>query len=364
MTEQIQQPKFRDERLDTFRGLAMIWVVFNHCLYWIGFFPGELFKSYLLIGTQLFFVIAGASNGMSRPKPLWLFYYIRFKRILFPYWLYAAICLVITSFVELQPFDISNAIADWFLYFKQLPCNPNILMWALWFVPVYLLVMAIFPFLRFYYERNSKILLQILPLLIFAGLVLLLQFKWFPLSGNLLYFTKMTAFYGFFTYLGLFFSTFIQRTCLQMRNAIIMVVCCAIIIIVAIMFYDVSPNMQDNKFPPNFTFLLFSFSILGVLYMFLDYIVRGINFCKRNTVFTWIYRQYTKHGLTIFLFHPFVFLLLREVQKILLNFDFDKSSWLAFIVIVIFAIPLSGCVGYLFAWVEKLAQIKVKKSRN
>lgn len=360
MAELIQKPAYRDERLDTFRGLAMILVVFNHCLYWMNFFNDGFLKSYLLIGTQLFFVIAGASNGMSRKKPLWEFYLIRFKRILFPYWLYAIICLIITYFVVTQPFNIGKTLANWFLYFKQKPCNPSILMWALWFVPVYLLVMALFPFLRSYYERNSKAIVRFIPLLIFAALVFLLQYKWLPLSGKTLYYTKMTAFYGFFTYLGLFFTIFIQRTKQQMRNAVILALGCAIAIIAAIMLFNVSPNMQINKFPaPNFTFFLFSIGILSIVYIFSDYIIRAINFCKRNSVFAWVYAQYTKHGLTIFLFHPFVFLLLIEIRKLL--FAGHTTSWLAFIVTVAFAIPLSGCVGYLLAWIEKLAQIRMAK---
>ncbi|MCL2327922.1 MAG: acyltransferase [Bacteroidetes bacterium] len=359
---QLQQSKFRDERLDTFRGLAMIWVVFNHCLFWMGFFPESIFKTYLLLGTQLFFVIAGASNGMSRKKPLWEFYSIRFKRILFPYWLYAIICLIITYFVA-DTFNTGKVLADWFLYFEQSSsCNPNILMWALWFVPVYLLVMALFPFLRLYYERNSKIFLQILPLLFFATLLVLLQIKIIPITGRTLHFSKMTAFYGFFTYLGLFFTTIMQRSKQQIRNAIIVVACCAITVVLAIVFYDISPSMQNNKFPPTFIFLVFSLGLLGLLYIFSNHIIRAINFCKRNSVFAWVYKQYTKHGLTIFLFHPFVFLLLAEIRRML--FGGGNNSWYAFTVIVVLAIPLSACTGYLFAWVEKLAQIKIKKSMS
>ncbi|MDR0941753.1 MAG: acyltransferase [Bacteroidales bacterium] len=356
--EGVTKSKFRDERLDTFRGFAMIWVVFNHCLFWMGFFHGSIFKTYLLIGTQLFFVIAGASNGMASKKPLLKFYLIRFKRILFPYWFYAALCLIITFLVSSPSTDISEAIANWFLYFNPWPCKPNILMWALWFVPVYLLVMAIFPFLRSYYEHFLTSLLRFAPFVIFATLLVLLQCKIIPFSGNMMHFSKQLVSYGFFTYLGLFFTSFMQLKKYQIRNAILIVLSCAAIVVVSILFFDVSPSMQKNKFPSTFIFLAFSVGLLCILYIFSNYIIRAVNFCKRNSVFAWMYAQYTKHGLTIFLFHPLVFLLLIKIPRSIFE---GYNEWLVFTIITILAITLSSCVGYLFAWVEKLAQISLRK---
>lgn len=356
---ELSKPKFRDDRLDTFRGFAMIWVVFNHCLFWLHFFTNNVVTSYLLIGTQLFFVIAGASNGMARKKPLWEFYLIRFKRILFPYWLYAVLCIIITIVAYTKSINISKMLASWFLYFQQVPCKPDILMWALWFVPVYLLIMAIFPFLRSYYERFSTSLLRFAPFLVFTLLLILLQRGIIPFTGSTMDYSKKLVTYGFFTYLGLFFTSFMQFTKPHIRNAILVVLSCAAIVVVSIVFFNVSPSMQKNKFPPTFIFLAFSVGFLGIIYLFSNYILRAVNFCKRNSVFAWMYAQYTKHGLTIFLFHPFVFLLLIEIRRII--FGGDNRSWLAFVGITILAILLSACVGYLFAWVEKLAQVKIKK---
>lgn len=364
MTNQIEalKPKSRDTRLDIFRGLAMIWVVFNHSLFWMGFFSENIFTTYLLIGTQLFFVIAGASNGMASKKSIGKFYLIRFKRILFPYWLYAALCIIITLFLYNKPIDLGTMLQNYFLYFKQYPCKPNILMWALWFVPVYLLVMAIFPLLRTYRTRFAASPLRFAPFLIFALLLILLQTKTIPFTGKLMYFSKMLVTYGFFTYIGLFFTTFMQFTKNQIRNAVILLITCSIIVAVSILFFEVSPSMQKNKFPPTIIFLIFSVGILTILYLISNQIICAVNYCKRNSIFNWIYTQYTKHGLTIFLFHPFVFLLLIEIRRIL--FGGGNSSWLAFSVITILAIILSGCVGYLFAWVEKLAQIKISKPQQ
>ncbi|MDR2511322.1 MAG: acyltransferase [Bacteroidales bacterium] len=67
----------RNEKLDIFRGLAMIWVILTHCLYWLGYFSS--IKSFLLIEMPLFFFISGASNGMSNKKSLKGFYTNRFE---------------------------------------------------------------------------------------------------------------------------------------------------------------------------------------------------------------------------------------------------------------------------------------------
>ena len=87
----------RNEKLDIFRGLAMMWVMFIHCLYTPGLCYVAWYQSFFLIEMPLIFFISGASNGMASNKSLKSFYLTRLQRILIPYWIYAILCIALIS---------------------------------------------------------------------------------------------------------------------------------------------------------------------------------------------------------------------------------------------------------------------------
>ena len=81
-------------------------------------------------------------------------------------------------------------------------------------------------------------------------------------------------------------------------------------------------------------------------------------FLRRNMVFDWIYQQYVNHGLTIFLFHPFVFLLLDYLKK---TCFLGINSKIVFTVIFFLAIPLVAVVGKMFSWIERKKVFDIKQ---
>ena len=99
MSENKPPQPIRDTNLDTFRGFAMMYVIFIHCLYWLYLFHNAnsitYIKSFFLIEMPLLFFITGASNSMGRKKSLLTFYISRFQRILIPYWIYCIICTIL-----------------------------------------------------------------------------------------------------------------------------------------------------------------------------------------------------------------------------------------------------------------------------
>ncbi|MDR1762200.1 MAG: acyltransferase [Bacteroidales bacterium] len=330
----------RNEKLDIFRGLAMIWVILVHCLYWLGYFSWH--KSFLLIEMPLFFFIAGASNGMASKKSLGVFYLTRFKRILMPYWIYGIICVALISIVS-TPETIKSFIKlaySWVNPFASTLSSITYLTWAIWFIPVYLLVILAFPL--FEKIRNIQYM-RYFPLFLLLLLIGILNF--FENGGTVLYYAKMFVCYGFFTYLGLFFTEITKER--KIFPAFAIVAICLLTMFVLVKFFGQSLNMQNNKFPPNFMFFSFSLAALTIFYIFSDIIVNAIKFLSRNKIFDWIYIQY---GFTIFLFHPFVFLLLGYLKK---NYFAGVNSKISFIIIFLLAILLSAVIGKMFSWVER-----------
>ena len=348
----------RNEKLDIFRGLAMMQVILAHCLYWLDFFSWQ--KSLFLVGTQLFFFIAGAVNGMSSKKSLRTFYLTRFQRILIPYWIYVAICIVLNAIVKTPETvgDSVKLVLDWInplllSHNSHLPYLDG----ALWFVPVYLLVMLIFPLFK--KIHNTHTYMRYLPFIFLLLLIGILN-----LLGNnseILFYAKMLVFYGFLTYLGMFFSEKTEKR--KLLPASIIITICLLTMFVLAKFFGQSFDMQNNKFPPNFMFFSFSLGALTVLYIFSDMIVKAIKFLRRNAIFNWIYQQYVRHGLTIFLFHPLAFLLLDYLKKTWLA---DTNPAIAFAILFLLAILLVAVLAKCFSWIErkKVFGVNEKNSKH
>jgi peptidoglycan/LPS O-acetylase OafA/YrhL len=346
----------RNREIDTLRGFAMMYVIFIHCIYWIGLFNekyGPVIKSLFLIEMPLFFFITGASNSLGRKKKLFEFYFSRFQRILLPYWIYGIICIALTAAAQkIMGFEQSKyfslSIPSIFTPVSKVPYLTG----ALWFVPVYLYIIIIFPFMRRYYERHENDNGKFIPLLVFP--LLLGNNGW-----EAVYDAKMVFFYGFWTYLGLFFQKLDITGSIKNKIKIIpAVIFCAIGVIWFVKKGNYSFNMQNNKFPPNIVFLIYTAGALSVLYLFSKNIINGINLLRKNKAFNWIYRQYAENCYSMFLYHPLSFLTLYVFFKYSgLNEYIYKSQWICFLVYIIITIPMTAIIGKLFSWTEK---IKIK----
>ncbi len=329
----------------------MLWVIMIHCLFWCGFFSYPVWlsvlKGLLLVEMPLFFFISGACNAFSRAS-VGRFYINRFQRIMIPYWAYGAVCVALIV-VYSCPASLSwfaKLAFSWIMIPVQLPISTlNYLNWALWFIPVYLLVMLIFPLLRQIY-KTSSVALKYFPLVVMAISVAVLEL--FD-DGLVVYFLKMLAFYGFWTYLGLFYGDLFKSVMVKPALAIASV--CAIVTILLVFVMHRSPDMQVNKFPPNSIFLVYSIGAMSVLYAFSDYIVNIIRFVRRNQVVDWIFVQYMQSGLVIFLFHPLMFLTFSYTLRPLMV---GLSQLIIFPVYLLVAIVGGAVLGRVFSWCERI----------
>jgi len=351
--------KKRDTTIDIFRGIAMIWVLIIHSLFWTGVFKTGVeytVKSFLLIEMPLFFFLAGASNYMSKRKSILNFYFTRLQRIIIPYWIYAVICIVLTSIIAiLQHSKINNLlIMKWLIPFGAQETSLQFLTWALWFIPVYLLIIITFPFLRMYLDKQRKKILKILPLLIFAICLVLMDF--YKISGTtFFYYTRMLIFYCFWIYLGMFYNILKDNIHINKLKNIILFIICVVTSVLLVLTPYYSLDMQINKFPPNFLFLLYTLGALSLMYYFSNHIVILVKFLCKNIVIDWIFKQYINSGYTIYLFHPFAMLLInRSMGFFKVGSFMANHNYITFFVYIILVIPLGAVLGKLFSWTEKI----------
>ena len=296
----------RISELDFFRGLAILWVLFIHCIFWMGFLTSDnvmILKSYLLFEMPLLFLITGAANSLSKkPIKLGTFYFRRLTRILIPYWFFAAICVFIIQIsITFLNFTDNVSYLSWFITLGIIPQTSSIpyLTWHLWYIPVVVIIIFFSPLL-IKLHRTLKNKWKLIPLFLILCFIFLLDIFNF---GESYYYIKNTIFYSFWIYLGLFYCEYKDR---KFNKKILITI--SILSYIAVYFFiekGYSSNMQINKFPPNFVFLILNIGTISLILTFKDAILRIFKSLKLESSIN----ELGKQSYTIYLYHPFAFLL-------------------------------------------------------
>jgi hypothetical protein len=306
----------------------------------------------------LVFFVAGASNALGRKKTLPVFYATRIQRILIPYWIFALVSMFIAFLTGFDKFTF-NFVLQWIIPLDKQESNLLYLTSALWFIPIYLIVMMLFPLMKWYFEKFEHPTEKRTPLVIFALIILILSSIPAQEKG-IIYYVRTIAFYSFWTYIGLFYNQLSEKKRWQEKKGamVLMVICMVITGLLAFRFRHYA-NMQWNKFPPNHVYLLYTVGALSAIYLFSEYIMRFVRYVVKNGVINWIFEQYKHNGYTIYLFHPFAFLILREILIFtgLLEWVYNYE-WIYLPLYLLFIIPVSAVFGRLLSWTEKIKIIK------
>ncbi|WP_395644723.1 acyltransferase family protein [Terricaulis sp.] len=257
-----QKPGGRVVGLDVARGALMAYVIIViHGVFWLGLLP-QPWSTVLLFEMPPIFVITGAAFFYAeRGKPLTfgsyaMFIARRFLRILAPYWAYAlaAVAIVLAFGISHDP---AAALMSWL--------NPGtrgsghtflMLSWHLWFVPPFLAVTALLPFL-------SRIPAPKLPLPVWAAIgagVVLAATALDPTH----YDWQTIAFYALWAVFGIGLVAAPGRYGLA-DYALMLALSFAAMAVLVFLLPDATLNMQANKFPPNVMFFAFSCAWMAVL---------------------------------------------------------------------------------------------------
>lgn len=341
----------RDVELDCYRGLAILWVLFIHSIYWMGFFTSTkvaVAKSYLLFEMPLLFFITGASNSLSAKKKLFNFYIKRIKRIAIPYWVYAFICVFFTQ-ITITFLNAPGKIPyiEWFTFgFRsKLWTNIPYLISHLWFVPIYLLIIIFIPLLKYMYTNlsNRKKLIPLIAIIILVAL-----FDRHKINNGLFYYyIKNVLVYSFWVYLGLFYSDFKGKKINRVFTFAIAILSYFVVSILIKTGYN--PDMQINKFPPNIAFLVVNIGNFSILILIKKYIINLLQIFHLNNIVAKIGR----YSYTVYLYQPFGFLLGAIILSLfkIVPYDYDIIGALYYWIINIFTALISIKI---FGSVEKI----------
>ncbi len=353
----------RDKTIDNLRGLAMLWVIVVHVLYWGNFFVDpniNLFKSFFLFEMPLFFFITGASNGFSKTGNYFVFVIRRFQRFLIPYWVFAVICAALS----IGKYAIVDSISDPLFAVKVviswlLPLNLQVssvahLTSALWFVPVYLCIVLLIPLFKYIKTTPLKNYFFFIITAVFV-LTALLDCGW----------VQNVAFYSIWIYVGLFYKeirSFTEKKNAKMYLLLIAVLSCAIIIV--LYFNGGSIDMQFNKFPPNITFLFFSLLSMSLIFAIIPRFNTIVDILNKFTVFEKVFSVFSTRSMTVFLYQVFAFNVTIRLSNMLITGDSTALAVLKCVLCLLTTLPACAVLAFIFGKIENLEIIKFQKPRN
>ena len=106
--------------------------------------------------------------------------------------------------------------------------------------------------------------------------------------------------------------------------------------------------------------MMYTFGALSCFYLCSKYILKGLRYLQRDHLFHWIFKQYELNCYTIFLYHPFSFLLILYVRNFFAPFDylFQLHDFTSFVLYLFFTVIISAFCGNLFSWAERIKIIK------
>ena len=296
MNEPNQSHK-RDEQLDLYRGIVMLYIVcFIHVIYWLGI-GQEPLRSLALIEMPAVFFISGAALSVTHNRrrlaaTLWS----RAKRVVFPFYIYAAVSLIVLSLlVGLRSVlsdlsSLSDSIAStplgrmtWHDLFTLLSCKgiPHAPYAShLWFIIPYLVLTCTFGLqqkAREYLSRGGYFSLCLIA---------------FCLSAWAGRFTTITAYNLFFVAGWLFYRQ------LSWRTIYVLTLLCALVTSGILLGGATFCPMQAHKFPPDFVFVAYGFFSLC-----LCSIVFGHCRLPSNSLL----KRWNQAGYTIYLYQNLVY---------------------------------------------------------
>lgn len=302
--------RIRDEQLDLYRGLIMVFIVcFTHVAFWLKS-ASEPFTSIILFEMPVIFFISGAALQISNPKR-GIIQTIgnRAQRILLPYYIYAII--IVCGVVVAEKFFHLGIIKDslstiYNIWYPDSSSIPIPFTNHLWFIVPYLIVCCLFSLERSICDKINRY--AFMSILLASCIVAQIWIER-GLYRNIIY-------YNFFMMSGYLFYKKISLT------GIIYIASISLAVFITLYNFQWKGAMQIHKFPPDMVFLSFGIFSLSVL---------SLIFSKIRIPSISIIKHWNKYGYTIYLWQNVSYCIFAVIMLKFFNYDIFNASVLDFI---------------------------------
>lgn len=284
-----------DAQLDAYRALVMIYILcVIHVLYWL---PSNFLtlKSAILFEMPVIFFISGAAikvKGGDNCRSTIQIISNRFRRVIIPYYIYAAVSLgIIAGLSTISSGDYNLGFLSGrdyidILLFQRIPQIPFV--YHLWFIAPYIILLCSFHF-------QTRIISKMRYPAIYLPAACAIFIISTHMTDNRL--IRNCLCYNCFLISGYLFYRKISRQALSATTALLIG---SIILWLTAGGATFSP-MQAHKFPPDTFFLLFGFTALCLLGIIFSYVKIPDNIP--------ILHRWNRCGYTIYLYQNFSFII-------------------------------------------------------
>lgn len=407
--------QLRDKALDQMRALLAIYTIWGHVFAWNGLFLDDSspinLKIWMISPMVFFFFLIGMSNSIGRKRPFKEYFASRVLRVYLPYLLYVILAVLIcVVFCAVKYEGYFSVVYDYMksrggvfaenltvftpgspfywlipLDYTYIPVPQELafLTSHLWFFPVYIITIMLFPFLRFCYDKLKKH--KWIPIAVLLALAVVLRFFkvlfWRnenPLGstiGSVVIGLPMNIVcYTLFMYLGLFYKHIRRPT----RKIKILAIASSAVGFILLIGFLKLPWLADrlrislpifwqefiyaefgfikNELPANLIYILEYFALFPIIYLLSPYVLKAVSFLRRKIKpVNWLFGLYENNYFVIFVFSPVSFLLGRMVLQAFGVFDgLLQHEVLAAAVLSVILLPMCGLAGKLLAPIDRL----------
>ena len=318
--------KERDEQLDIYRALSMMYVLcVTHIIYWL-YIGTEPTKSLILVEMPIIFFISGASLSLTKKKSVLQTIFNRARRVLVPYYIYAVVVVmgivlmsilwyyfnhqIISAVGFEKAYNHSYDITDykWFDVWnilKFVDISQAHYIYHLWFILPYLILSCTFGLQVNIMNKINRWVYVLLCIVFF------LIFQIIGLNDLL---TTLFG-YNIFMVVGYLFYRKIKLW---------QVFCVCLLALVILTFYIAVEGglcpMQSHKFPPDGLFVTYNMVILCFL---------SLVFWKLTIPPKRIFNVWNTRGYTIYLYQSVVFTIVDPVYKLFVcKIDLLLVQWI------------------------------------
>lgn len=193
--------------------------------------------------------------------------------------------------------------------------------------------------------------MKLLPLIVLFCSVLVLD--WLPYTGVLIYYIRHIIFYSFWIYLGLFYNSNLSVSI--RRNYTLLITICSYLIVFLLTKLGYSIDMQLNKFPPTFIFLILNIGTITLIYSYKD----KITFLFRKLKIEQYVLELGKKSYTVYLYQSFTFL----IGGIIVNkfiIDLTHNELVLALFYITINLIFSKIYIYMFGKIENISVMRKK----
>jgi len=305
----------RDTELDLLRGAVILYIIIVvHTL---------ALHTWMYVGMPVIFFLSGATNIGTRKGPR-EFYIARLSKILGAYWVYALLCCMFIIPMVIRDPGVAGGrtafevLTGWLNPFGARVAPGLLVSGYLWFIPVYLLVMAAMPAYISCFRRGGTV--QKATPLILAGLLILLDLDGAsPIFGPM-YYLRSFVFYSLLTYLGFWYRDLRGWTGDTPRKAGIIISLMTILSLLLVTG-TYSTDMQVNKFPPSLPYLLYGLIVIAAILVSIRPITKALS----NRWWVKLLRRFSERSYTAYLYQSVGFIIPLWTMKTLGIWDSIRS---------------------------------------